>query len=278
MYKEGYEVAVSGIAQLYRGRLQLANQEIELLKGDDQDLVHTGRITPVHRATEGITTRTIRELVWRALERLGPIPDPMPEDLIGAESLAPFDRAIRDIHFPGSRARARRGDRAAEVRRAVRPRARAGVPQAPRRTRRDRRGARAGRTAARTAGPDAAVRADRGPAPGERRDRRGDGSPAAHERPVAGRRRLGQDARRVARGSRRDRLRSPGRDHGAHRGARGTAFPPGRGAPRRVGGGPVPGARVRAEPRRRAGLAAGSRPRGGGRSAARDATRCSRPR
>ncbi len=70
MYKEGYEVAVSGIAQLYRGRLQLANQEIELLKGDDRDLVHTARITPVHRATEGITTRTIRELVWRALERL----------------------------------------------------------------------------------------------------------------------------------------------------------------------------------------------------------------
>ena len=64
--------------------------------------MHTGRITPVHRATEGITTRTIRELVWRALERLGPIPDPMPEDLIQAESLAPFDRAIRDIHFPGS--------------------------------------------------------------------------------------------------------------------------------------------------------------------------------
>jgi ATP-dependent DNA helicase RecG len=102
MYKEGYEVAVSGIAQLYRGRLQLANQELELLKGDDQDLVHTGRITPVHRATEGITTRTIRELVWRALERLGPITDPMPEDLVRAESLPPFDRAIRDIHFPGS--------------------------------------------------------------------------------------------------------------------------------------------------------------------------------
>ena len=102
MYKEGYEVAVSGIAQLYRGRLQLANQEIELLKGDDQDLVHTGRITPIHRASEGITTRTIRELVWRALGRLGPIPDPMPEDLIGAEALPPFDRAIRDIHFPGS--------------------------------------------------------------------------------------------------------------------------------------------------------------------------------
>jgi ATP-dependent DNA helicase RecG len=102
MYKEGYEVAVSGIAQLYRGRLQLANHEIELLKSDDRDLVHTARITPIHRATEGITTRTIRELVWRALERLPALPDPMPEELVRAESLEPFDLAIRNIHFPGS--------------------------------------------------------------------------------------------------------------------------------------------------------------------------------
>ncbi len=246
MYKEGYEVAVSGIAQLYRGRLQLANQEIELLKGDDQDLVHTGRITPVHRATEGITTRTIRELVWRALERLGPIPDPMPEDLIRAESLPPFDRAIRDIHFPGSQP-----ELAAAIERlkfdelfvlelglAFRKhrveRAEIGVahePDGPLLERLDR---------TLPFEPTAAQRRANG------RDRRGDGAPAADERPVAGRRRLGQDARRGARGPRRDRLGSPGRDHGAHRGARGTAFPPGRGAPRRLGGGPVPGARVRA--------------------------------
>ena len=43
----------------YRGRLQLANLEAEILGGDERDLVHTGRITPVHRATGGITTRTI---------------------------------------------------------------------------------------------------------------------------------------------------------------------------------------------------------------------------
>jgi ATP-dependent DNA helicase RecG len=100
LYKEGHEVAVSGVAQLYRGRLQLGGQEVELLRGDEQDLVHTGRITPVHRAADGITTRTIRELVWRALERLASIPDPLPGELVAAESLLPFDRAIRQIHFP----------------------------------------------------------------------------------------------------------------------------------------------------------------------------------
>ncbi|MEX0743755.1 MAG: ATP-dependent DNA helicase RecG, partial [Actinomycetota bacterium] len=100
VYREGHEVAVSGVAQLYRGRLQLANQEVELLKGDEQDLVHTGRITPVHRATEGITTRTVRELVWRALEQIPRIADPLPHAIVRAESLQEFDRAIRRIHFP----------------------------------------------------------------------------------------------------------------------------------------------------------------------------------
>jgi ATP-dependent DNA helicase RecG len=100
MYREGQEVAVSGVATVYRGRLQLANQEIELLGGSGDDLVHTGRITPVHPATEGVTTRTIRELVHRALERLPAIQEPLPAAVVAAESLGSYDRALRDIHFP----------------------------------------------------------------------------------------------------------------------------------------------------------------------------------
>jgi ATP-dependent DNA helicase RecG len=100
LYKRGQELAVSGVAQLYRGRLQLANHEVEILRAEDE-LVHTGRITPVHPAAEGVSTRTIRELVHRALELLGPLPDPLPDEVVRAESLGSFDRAIRDVHFPG---------------------------------------------------------------------------------------------------------------------------------------------------------------------------------
>ena len=100
IYKEGLEVAVSGTVTRYRGRLQLANQEAEILGGGERDLVHTGRITPVHRASEGITTRTIRELVFSALERLPGIADPMPPPLLGAEGLEDLDTALRRVHFP----------------------------------------------------------------------------------------------------------------------------------------------------------------------------------
>ena len=100
LYKEGQELAVSGVATMYRGRLQLANQEVELLSGEEADLIHTGRITPVHPASEGVTTRTIRELVHGALERLPRLADPLPRGLVQAEKLGSFDRAIRWIHFP----------------------------------------------------------------------------------------------------------------------------------------------------------------------------------
>ncbi len=100
LYKEGQELAVSGVVTLYRGRTQLANQEVELLRGDDADLIHTARITPVHPASEGITTRTIRELVYAALEQLPKIRDPLPAELVGAEALSDYDQALRKIHFP----------------------------------------------------------------------------------------------------------------------------------------------------------------------------------
>jgi ATP-dependent DNA helicase RecG len=100
VYKQGQELAVSGVVTLYRGRTQLANQEVELLRGDDADLIHTARITPVHPASEGITTRTIRELIYVALDRLPKIPDPLPVDVVRAESLSDFDEALRRIHFP----------------------------------------------------------------------------------------------------------------------------------------------------------------------------------
>jgi ATP-dependent DNA helicase RecG len=100
LYKEGSELAVSGVATLYRGRMQLANQEVEILRGEEADLVHTGRITPVHPAAEGVSSRTIRELVHRTIAQLPALPDPLPPDLVDAESLGPYDVALRRIHFP----------------------------------------------------------------------------------------------------------------------------------------------------------------------------------
>lgn len=98
--RAGVEVAVSGRIGFYGGRLQLANQEVEVLRGAEPDPMHTGRITPVHAAAEGVTTRTIRELMHHALRALEVVEDPLPPELIAAEALIPEDDALRWIHFP----------------------------------------------------------------------------------------------------------------------------------------------------------------------------------
>jgi ATP-dependent DNA helicase RecG len=98
-YRAGMELAVTGLPTRYKGRVQLSKQEVEVLSGDDE-LVHMGRITPVHRASEGIATRTIRELIWKAFEQLPPLGDPLPPALVEAEGLGSYDWAIRRIHFP----------------------------------------------------------------------------------------------------------------------------------------------------------------------------------
>ena len=99
LYRQGMELAVSGRAAMYRKQLQLSKQEVEILRGDD-DLVHMGRITPVYRAAEGVSSRTIRELMYRALQELGDIPDPIPETVVRKERLEPSSEALRSIHFP----------------------------------------------------------------------------------------------------------------------------------------------------------------------------------
>jgi ATP-dependent DNA helicase RecG len=108
-YRQGMEVAVSGQVKTRRGAtVQLLNPEVEPLSGEDADQVHTGRITPVHSATEGVSSRTIRELMFRALQRLGPIADPLPPEAVGPEGLAREDEALRAIHFPEDPAALRR--------------------------------------------------------------------------------------------------------------------------------------------------------------------------
>ncbi len=101
-YREGTELAVSGLVKSRVGprNFQVSNFEVEVLRSDDAETVHTGRITPVHAAAEGISTRTIRELVYRALERLARIPDPLPARVVADEGLGSEDEALRAIHFP----------------------------------------------------------------------------------------------------------------------------------------------------------------------------------
>jgi ATP-dependent DNA helicase RecG len=99
-FKEGQEVAVSGKVGAFRRRLRVQNPAVEILKGGEADQVHTGRIVPVHPATEGVTTGTLRRLVHDALRLVRRVDDPVPEGVRERQGLMPFRRALQEVHFP----------------------------------------------------------------------------------------------------------------------------------------------------------------------------------
>ncbi|MFY9588646.1 MAG: ATP-dependent DNA helicase RecG [Actinomycetota bacterium] len=107
-YTEGMTVAVAGRFDKRAGKLQVSGQPIvEIMRGDDPG-VHTGRIIPVHPATEGVSTTMIRRAVHSALKRYGKdVEDPLPPDLLKRRRMPTRAEALEEMHFPTSRDRFR---------------------------------------------------------------------------------------------------------------------------------------------------------------------------
>ena len=98
--KVGARVAVSGSVEAYRGRLQFASPEFEVLDRKDS-LIHTGRLVPVYPLTEGLTARRVRTIVWQALEDWAPrIEEFLPEELRCRAGLMDLVRAVGQVHYP----------------------------------------------------------------------------------------------------------------------------------------------------------------------------------
>jgi ATP-dependent DNA helicase RecG len=84
-----------------RGRqIVLEQPEFEVLEDDSGTSLHLQRIVPIHRATEGLSTRVMRSIIWEALQRLDAIdlPNLIPSTLDDLPRL----EALRQIHFPDS--------------------------------------------------------------------------------------------------------------------------------------------------------------------------------
>jgi ATP-dependent DNA helicase RecG len=102
--EKGQEIALSGKAELFRGRLQMKAPDLDRL--DDEDSLVTGRIVPVHPKVGGLTPRQIRTAMDNALKRSRPIAEVVPVEILTRIGLAGRDDSIANIHFPSSRAEA----------------------------------------------------------------------------------------------------------------------------------------------------------------------------
>ena len=98
MIAAGQRLVVFGKPRLRGQRLCMEHPEFEVIEDDDELSIHFRRITPIYPATEGVSQRVFRGLVFHALENL----DDAEVDILLPRKLAADDSKVplRQIHFP----------------------------------------------------------------------------------------------------------------------------------------------------------------------------------
>jgi RecG-like helicase/REP element-mobilizing transposase RayT len=103
MIMTGQRLVVFGKPRLRGKRICMDHPEFEVIENDEEISIHFRRITPIYPATEGLSQRMLRGIVYRLLNDVAP-------DSAGFETLLPRAlikggmtrwAAIRAIHFPG---------------------------------------------------------------------------------------------------------------------------------------------------------------------------------
>lgn len=102
-FKKGQKVILSGTVKgnPYAGSgLEMENPDFELV-GEEDRFIHTSRMVPVYKATEGISPKQIRTLMFNAVSNyLFLIEDYVPEEVLKRHALKPLDWAVKELHFP----------------------------------------------------------------------------------------------------------------------------------------------------------------------------------
>ena len=98
MIATGQQLVVFGKPRLRGNRICMDHPEFEVIENDEERSIHLRRITPIYPATEGLSQRVLRSIIYRLLQELDPEPvEPLlPKNLINGER----GEAIRAIHFP----------------------------------------------------------------------------------------------------------------------------------------------------------------------------------
>jgi len=98
----GDRVIVSGKLKRFGRKLTLDNPDFQP-EGNDDELLHVGRIVPVYRLTAGLTANRLRVAMRVALDLAGrSYPEYLPRVIREGEDLVPIDSALEEAHYPAS--------------------------------------------------------------------------------------------------------------------------------------------------------------------------------
>jgi len=99
--RAGFRISVAGRVDSRFGGVRTIVSPVWEPAGDR---VHTGRIVPVYGLTGTLTMRRLRGAIEHALSVAGELVDFLPAEILAEESFPTRGVAIRNVHFPGSRA------------------------------------------------------------------------------------------------------------------------------------------------------------------------------
>ena len=102
-FKLGDSLVVHGKVSRFRQMLVFQHPEFEVVSEDNEESIHVGRIVPVYHLTEHLPQRTMRRIVWHAVESYaGLAEDVLPAETLERLRLPGVREAIRRVHFPDS--------------------------------------------------------------------------------------------------------------------------------------------------------------------------------
>src|SRR6185295_12283949 len=94
----GQRVIVSGRLKHFGRKRTLDNPDFQP-EGNEDELLHVGRIVPVYRLTAGLTAVTLRRAVREALDRAGSAYlDYLPPALVRERGVTPLTQALEEAH------------------------------------------------------------------------------------------------------------------------------------------------------------------------------------
>lgn len=100
-FQIGDQIILSGKVEFFN-RLQLSSPEYEVLISDDEETIHTGRITPIYPLTEGLWQRSVRTAMKQLIDQYpnSLVQEFLPQDILSRYHLINLGSAIKNIHFP----------------------------------------------------------------------------------------------------------------------------------------------------------------------------------
>ncbi|MBI4588568.1 MAG: ATP-dependent DNA helicase RecG [Candidatus Rokubacteria bacterium] len=93
------------VARFRGGPLQMQHPDFEIVEEGEDETLHTGRLVPIYRLTEGLTQRPLRTRLWRVVdEHSGKVLESLPDAVRERRRLVLLPQAVRGIHFPQTEA------------------------------------------------------------------------------------------------------------------------------------------------------------------------------